>query len=245
MSERKKVLITGAKGNLGGKLRSHLNSKGYFDLVLIDRKDRGDAEVVEADLTVYDEAWAERFNGVDAIVHLAANPWPDKSWAELVEPNIDMVLNVCEAAVAKGAKRLIFASSNHTMGGYINENLTLTPDTPPKPGNPYGATKLMGERIGKSFSDRHGLSVICFKIGWCQPGDNRPGDHMGGDWWRGMWLSNRDYCQLMEKAIMAGDVSFAVVNAMSNNKGMKWDLDETRLLLGYEPQDDSFAPEWE
>ena len=244
MSERKKVLITGAKGNIGEKLRSHLNSKGNFDLVLIDQDNRGDAEVFEADLTVYDEAWAEHFKGVDSVVHLAANPWPDKSWAEIVKPNMDMVLNVCEAAVAKRAKRFIFASSNHTMGGYMDENVNLTPDMPPKPGNPYGATKLMGERIGKSFSERHGLSAICFKIGYCKPGENHPGDDMGGDWLRGMWLSNRDLCQLMEKAIIAIDVSFAVVNAMSNNKGMKWDLSETRRILVYEPQDDAYAPEW-
>jgi hypothetical protein len=129
------------------------------------------------------------------------------------------------------------------MGGYQDEDVVITPDLPPKPDSPYGATKLMGERMGKSFSERHGLSVICLRIGWVQRGENRPGDHMG-DWGRKMWLSDRDYCQLAEKAILVGNVPFAVLNAMSNNKGMKWDLSETRRILGYEPQDDAYAPEW-
>ena len=80
--------------------------------------------------------------------------------------------------------------------------------------------------------------------GWVQPGENHPGDYMGGDWWRQMWLSNRDFCQLVEKAILVENVQFAVLNAMSNNTGMRWDLSETRRVLGYEPQDNTYAPEW-
>lgn len=243
MSTPKKVLITGAKGNLGDKIRNHLEAQGNYDLVLMSRNPRGDSAVIQADLSVYDESWAKHFAGVDAIVQMAADPSPGASWESLVKLNMDLLLNSYEAAVAKGAKRLIFASSNHTMGGYRDEDVTLTPELAPKPGNPYGATKLMGERMGKSYAERHGLSVICLRIGWTQRGENRPGDHMG-DWGRKMWLSNRDYCQVVEKAILVENVQFAVLNAMSNNTGMKWDLSETRRVLGYEPQDNAYAPEW-
>jgi len=243
MATRKKVLITGTKGNLGEKVRQHLEQQGNYDLVLLSRNPRGDKAIVQADLTVYDDAWAKHFAEVDAIVHMAADPSPGASWESLVTHNMDLLMNVFEAAVAYGSKRLIFASSNHTMGGYRDEDVTLKPDTPPKPGNPYGATKLMGERIGKSYAERHGLSFISLRIGWTQRGENRPGDHMG-DWGRKMWLSNRDYCQIVEKAILAENVQFAVVNAMSNNTGMKWDLTDSRRILGYEPQDNAYAPEW-
>lgn len=54
-----------------------------------------------------------------------------------------------------------------------------------------------------------------------------------------------DYCQQVEKAILIENVPFAVVNAMSNNTGMKWDLSETRRILGYEAQDNAYAPQWE
>lgn len=242
--KRKKVLITGATGNLGDKIRRHLESQGNYDLVLMDYDPRGDSAVIQADLSVYDESWAGHFAGLNAIVHFAADPSPDAPWASLVKLNIDLLLNVFEAAVAKASKRLIFASSNHTMGGYKDRDVALTPDLPPKPGNPYGGTKLIGERIGKSFAERHGLSVICLRIGWTQRGENRPGDHMGEAWWRQMWLSNRDLCQLVEKAILLENVSFAVLNAMSDNTGMKWDLSETRRVLGYELQDNAYAAEW-
>jgi hypothetical protein len=58
-----------------------------------------------------------------------------------------------------------------------------------------------------------------------------------------MWLSNRDYCHLMERCLLADlPGPFAVVNGMSANTGMRWDLDATRRLLGYEPQDDVTRP---
>jgi hypothetical protein len=54
-----------------------------------------------------------------------------------------------------------------------------------------------------------------------------------------MWLSNRDFCALMECCLLArGSLRFAVLNGMSANTGMRWDLDETTRLVGYRPQDD-------
>ncbi|MGB2318722.1 MAG: hypothetical protein ACPH74_01355 [Candidatus Puniceispirillum sp.] len=45
----------------------------------------------------------------------------------------------------------------------------------------------------------------------------------------------------MKAAITASDVQFAALNLMSNNPGMRWDLDETRRVIGYNPQDGSPA----
>ena len=72
-------------------------------------------------------------------------------------------------------------------------------------------------------------------------GDNRAQDIPleRGDWFRLMWLSNRDYCHLMERCILTDSgPPFAVINGMSANTGMRWDLVHTRQLLGYDPQDD-------
>ena len=110
---------------------------------------------------------------------------------------------------------------------------------------PYGSAKLFGERLGKCFAAAHGLEVIAVRIGWVQPGKNRPQDvpPERGPWFRLMWLSNRDYCQLMEKCISAEPaLRFAVVNGMSANTGMRWDIEHTRRTLGYEPQDDVTRP---
>ena len=114
---------------------------------------------------------------------------------------------------------------------------------------------MLGQRSG----DR--TSFACVRIGWCQPGENLPATLSaagtptqaggGGEenetdrWFKGMWLSNRDFCQLFQRAIEAPGTEWPdgciVVNGMSNNTGMKWNLDATRLYLGYDPQDDVYA----
>jgi len=235
----KSILITGATGNLGSKLRSHFSRSGAYDLRLLCRNPDRDPGVTTADLGSYDEAWARQFADVDAVIHLAGDPSPRSSWASIQPLNIDLTLNVFEAARRHGAKRVIFASSNWVMAGYRFRTERLTTDLPPWPTNPYGHSKLFGERLGRSLAERRDLSVIAFRIGWCQkePG-NRPGTHMSmGSWGQQMWLSDRDLCQAMERAILADGIEFAVLNLMSDNPGMRWDIDETRKVIGYAPQD--------
>ncbi len=245
----KKILITGAAGNLGQKASAHLESN--YRLTLIDRQESDG--IVQADLSRWGE-WAKEFEGIDTVVHLAANPHPSATWEELLEPNVDSVMNVYEASARAGVRRLVFASSNHAMGGYKGtcEPGKLTTDLPPLPGTPhmnegveqvtpgYGITKLLGERLGKWYSEMHGLSFIAIRIGWVRPGDNFAADVPSdqGEWYPQMWLSNRDFCQIIEKCIETPDsVRFAVLNAMSTNNGMAWDIEQTRSVIGYQPLD--------
>jgi len=99
-------------------------------------------------------------------------------------------------------------------------------------------SKLVGERMGRSYHARWGLSVVCLRIGYCQRGENRPGPQMKmGLWGQAMWLSDRDFCQGVERAALAEGIGFAVVNLMSDNPGMRWDIAATRRILGYAPRD--------
>jgi uronate dehydrogenase len=253
MDDVPSVLITGAAGNLGSKLRRHL--EGRYPLRLLDLDPGGDASIVPADLSRWDPAWLNQFKGVDAVVHLAADPTAHQGWPALIGPNVDAVANVFEAAARTGVRRVVYASSNHVLGGYKDdaEPARLTTDLPPRPGaryvvegqtrdsSAYGSAKLFGERLGKVYADARGLSVLAVRIGWVRPGANRPQDIPAEReaWFRLMWLSNRDYCQLMEKCLLADPaLPFVVLNGMSANTGMRWDLEATRRLVGYEPQDD-------
>ena len=157
------VLITGANGNIGRKLRAHFSALGWT-LRLLDVNAAGDGAVQEADLSVWDAAWVERFAGVDAVIHLAGRPSPRTSWEDVQRYNIDMTMNVYEAAARQGAKRLIFASSNWTMAGHRTAEGPLTTDRPAYPVNAYGVSKLIGERLGRNYHERWGLSVVCFRI---------------------------------------------------------------------------------
>jgi uronate dehydrogenase len=251
------VLITGASGNLGAKLRHHL--QGRYELRLFDRDPRGDAAIRPADLSVWDAEWVEQFRGADVVVHLAADPTAQQTWPNLLAPNVDAVVHAFQAAVRNGVPRFVYASSNHVLGGYSDdpEPARLTAQTPPRPGaryvvrgelrdsTPYGSAKLFGERLGQCLAASAGLEVIAVRIGWVQPGENRPEDipPERGAWFRLMWLSNRDFCQLMECCLVAKlSERFVVVNGMSDNRSMRWDIEQTHRLVGYRPQDDVTRP---
>lgn len=240
----KTVVITGATGNIGKKLRKHFESLGW-KLHLLDRKSGGDPAVMECDLAVWDKAWVSTFARADAVILLAGDPRPHADWESIQRLNIDLTLNVYEAAVRQRAKRVIFASSNWTMAGHRFADGPLPTDRTPFPVNPYGVSKLIGERLGRSFSERSGMSAICFRIGYCQRGANRPGPQMHhGAWGQQMWLSNRDLCDGFEKAVTApSSVRFAVLNLMSDNPGMRWDIETTKRVIGYAPRDGHTVPD--
>ena len=234
---KKTVLITGATGNIGRKLRAHLEAAGAYDLRLIDT--RAEPDVVSADLSRFDAGWAALFEGVDTAVHLAADPDPHAGWASLQANNLDALFNIMAAAQQQGVRRVVFASSNHVMGGYRFSDASLTEAAEPKPGNDYGAAKLMGERLGKMFFERYGLSFIAFRIGALPPGENhRPGKSFNASpWGLQMWLSDRDLCGAFTAAIDNETVGFGVYNLVSSNKDMRWDLTALERDLGFVPQD--------
>lgn len=233
------ILITGATGSIGMKLRHHLTVVGGFGLRLLCINPIGDPAVVTADLAEYDEGWAQHFSGADTVIHLAGASSTRSDWETVRRLNIDLTLNVYRAAAAHGVKRIVFASSNWVVAGHRFTDLRLTTQMPAAPVNPYGASKLFLERAGLDLSVRTGISFIALRIGYSQhaPG-NLPGPHMEhGVWGQQMWLSDRDLCQGLERAAVVPDVRSAVLNLMSDNPGMRWDIDETRRVIGFAPQD--------
>ena len=234
----KTVVLTGAGGSIGRKLRSHFEALGAT-LRLLCLNSAGDPSVATADLSVYDETWAGHFESADAVIHLAGDPYATASWESVQKNNIDLTLNVLHAAQRHGAKRFVFASSNWVMAGYRFGTERLTPPLPPWPINPYGCGKLLCERAGRQWSAEYNIPFIALRIGCCQhiPG-NVPGPQIEhGIWGQQMWLSDRDLCHGVERAVLVEGVSFAVLNLMSDNPGMRWDLTETRRVIGYEPRD--------
>ena len=102
-----RVLITGAAGNLGGKLVAHWRASGAHELVLLDRA--GGADVVGADISVFVPDWADRFAGVEVIVHLAGQISPASKWAEVQPANI--VGGYMIAALVSSAALWLFPGS--------------------------------------------------------------------------------------------------------------------------------------
>ena len=240
--EPRTVLITGACGNIGRKLRRAWAD--VYDLVLIDRlDDPDDPEIITADLEILDDEWITHFHGVDTVVHLAANTDEHAPWDDLIGPNIDVLANVFHAAALAGVERLVFASSNHVMGGrQESDSEPIDVDSIPMPDGPYAVAKLIGERLGRSLGRAFDMTFIALRLGHIQEGPNRP-ETLPDDWARQMWLSNADLIRLFDCAVEAeiDDRSYVVVNGMSRNHAMRWDLSEAAELLGYLPEDDAFA----
>jgi nucleoside-diphosphate-sugar epimerase len=138
---------------------------------------------------------------------------------------------------------------------------------PPLDATAYSTTKMVGERICQALGTRANGSTtfVSVRIGWCQPGANLPetlnatgepsaqsgtaeshpdpeGYQRAERWFRLMWLSDRDFAHLFDRAINADASQWPapaiVVNGMSDNTGMAWSLEEARRHLGYQPQDD-------
>jgi uronate dehydrogenase len=253
MATNDRILITGAAGNLGRKLRQHLD--GRYQAVCLDRDARMQPSITVADLAQWNLDWVRLFAGIDTVFHFAADPEAYHDWPELIGPNVDALIHVFQAAILGRVRRFVFASSNHVMGGYQDDpGVRLTTDLPPRPGlryvvdgqprnsSAYGAAKLFGERLGRCCAESSGMEVIAVRLGWVwRGGDNLPANlpRERGDWFRLMWLSDRDFTQLMERCLQATlPTPFVIVNGMSANTGMAWDLDSTCRILGYEPQDD-------
>lgn len=234
----RRVVVTGATGNLGRKAVQELAAVGVdvAGLDLVPGDAAGPTTVV-ADLATYAPGWATAFAGADVVVHLAAEPRPIATWAQVQHANVDVSLNVLRAVEEHGVGRVVFASSNWVLGGYRFTCDALTAATPPRPINPYGYSKIVTERDCAALHARTGVDAVMLRLGWCQPGENRPGPHMAfGRWGQEMWLSNDDWCQAVVAACTVPSPGYEVVNVMSDNAGMRWDLSDTERVLGYRPR---------
>ena len=232
------VLITGAGGHLGRKLFDFLDARPEFTVSGLDIRPVDHPQIHQADFGAHPD-WAEYFDGVDVIVHLAGDRDPAATWESSIRNNMDATLALYHHAAERGVSRVVLASSNWVHGDKRFTQDRLNSSTPPGPINAYGMSKLFCERTGAYFARERGLSVICLRIGWTQwTHDNQPGPHMAmGLWGQQMWLSDLDCLNGMLAAITVPGVDFAAVNMMSNNEGMRWDMAETRETIGFQPED--------
>ena len=232
----KRVLVTGASGQVGAVLRRGL--AGRYALRLFDLKAPGDLgpaeDFVRGDLC--DEAALDAaVAGIDAVVHLGAVS-VEAAWEDILPNNIVGTYNVFEAARRKGVGRVLFASSNHAVGFYrrdqvIGDDVTVLPDSR------YGVSKVFGEALGALYAHKYGVAAFCMRIGNVAeaPIDQRR---------LSIWISPRDFVQLVALGIELPDLTYEIVYGVSGNTRAWWD-NANAERLGYRPQDDSevFAAE--
>jgi uronate dehydrogenase len=201
-------------------------------LRLLDVASLGDGqpgeELVAADVR-NQVAVAEAMAGVDAVAHLAGIPHED-TFERILETNVVGTFHVFEAARRQGCTRVVLASSLHVTGFYPAEE-RIGPDALPRPDGFYGVGKAFAENLGRLYADKHGIEVVCLRIGTLADRPTTP-RHLS------TWLSPRDAVELFYCALTAPDVDYTVAYGASANKRGWWDLSSAERL-GYRPADDA------
>ena len=238
-----KILITGNTGRIGRVLADQLRTEHSIRGVSLEPDWQMDGvEYLHGSTT--DRSLIERcVEGMDIVIHLAADPRPEAEWESIRAANIDGTYQVVDAAQKAGVRRVIYASSNHITGGYTDTWTPMTVDMPVAPDSLYGVSKAFGEALGRYYSQYHGLSFVSLRIGNFNE-ENHPRvpiplSEVDSRQLVLMWISHRDLVQLFRKTIEVKELHYGVFYGTSGNSGGIWDLRNAREILGYEPEDDS------
>jgi uronate dehydrogenase len=228
------ILVTGAAGYLGSILRTGLSES--YRLRLTDRAPLptplGSGEdYCRADLEDAD-AVESAMRGIHTVVHLGGILRETAPWSAILSTNIAGTYNVFESARRCGVRRVVFASSHHVVGYYRREH-RLGADVSARPDSRYAASKVFGEALGRLYADKHGLSVICQRIGVARP---RPPHRRS----LSNWLSERDYVELTRCCIAAEGVHFLTLYAVSDSSESFYDT-STAASIGFRPRDSADA----
>jgi NAD(P)-dependent dehydrogenase (short-subunit alcohol dehydrogenase family) len=238
VTEKQKLLITGAAGRIGQRLTEHWRNR--YDLVLTDKRTPEATHGFSFTKAGLEDLAVIRplFSGVHTVIHLANDANPRANWESLLPNNMIANYNVFQAAVEANCQRVIFASSVNAVAGYPAD-VQIKTDMPVAPPNLYGATKAWGEALGRFYADQKGLSVLCLRLGAVmQPDDKRfRSDYPLLD----IALTYADLLRLFDAALAATHVKFGTFHGISNNRFKRLDISDTRLILGYEPKDDAYV----
>ncbi|MGP1395785.1 MAG: NAD-dependent epimerase/dehydratase family protein [Inquilinaceae bacterium] len=222
-----RILITGAAGGIGSRLRPLL-ADGYAERRLSDRVPITDLAPGEsfAAADLMDLAQVEAAcEGVDGIVHLGGQS-NEAPWQTVLEANIIGCYNLFEAARRQGVRRVVFASSNHAIG-FHRRSRRIGVDAPLRPDSRYGVSKAFGESLGSLYADKYGLGVLCIRIGNVadKPADVRR---------LAIWISPEDLAGLVRIGLDRPDLHFEIVYGASDNDRGWWD-NAPAYRMGYNP----------
>jgi len=175
------VLVTGGAGYVGSHAVLALKDAGWR-VAVIDDLSNGSREVVPADVPFYQGSIAERVlldsvideQQIGAIMHFAGSIVVSESVEHPLKYYANNTLashRLTSAAVDAGVKHILFSSTAAVYGA--PERVPIVEDDPKLPINPYGASKLMTERMLKDASAAHEFNygaLRYFNVAGADPG---------------------------------------------------------------------------
>lgn len=230
----KRLLLTGTAGGLGTVLRQTL--KPFADIMRLSDivapveqpQAQANEELVLCDLADK-RAVDQLVAGCDAIVHMGGVS-VERPFEEILEANIKGIFHIYEGARRHGVKRVIFASSNHAIGFYRQDQI-IDATVPRRPDGYYGLSKAYGEEMASFYFDRYGIETVSIRIGSSFPvAKDRRMMHT--------WISYRDLTELIRCGLVTPEVGHMIVYGMSDNKNVWWDNHQA-AKLGFAPRDTS------
>lgn len=178
-AERRGVLVTGCAGFIGSHMVDRLLADGHFVRGIDSFTDHYDPELKRANIQpaltsprfelietdLLDVDGHELFDGVDAVVHLAAQPGVRNSWADgfgpYVRNNIEVTQRLLETARHHRLERFVAASSSSIYGDA--RTYPTTERELPQPVSPYGVTKLAAENLCTLYGTNFGVPTISLR----------------------------------------------------------------------------------
>ncbi|MHC0062387.1 UDP-glucose 4-epimerase GalE [Nostoc sp. UIC 10890] len=167
------ILVTGGAGYIGSHTVLALKQAGY-NVVILDNLVYGHRELVEKVLEVElivgdtgDRALLDdifKTHDISAVMHFSAYAYVGESVtdpAKYYRNNVLGTFTLLEAMLAASVKKFVFSSTCATYG--VPEFVPIPETHPQNPINPYGATKLMVERILSDFDVAYGFQSVRFR----------------------------------------------------------------------------------
>jgi len=167
------ILVTGGAGYIGSHTVLALQKAGY-SVVILDNLVYGHQDLVEkvlqvelvkgdvGDRALLDQIFA-KYN-IQAVIHFAAYAYVGESVShpgKYYRNNLVNTLTLLEAMLQAGVKNIVFSSTCATYG--VPQQIPIPENHPQNPINPYGATKLMVERLLSDFDQAYGLRSVRFR----------------------------------------------------------------------------------
>jgi UDP-glucose 4-epimerase len=164
------ILVTGGAGYIGSHTVKALRANGFDPLVFDNfstghRDFVGKTEMVEGDL-VKPESLERAFRDyrIEGVLHFAGKalvPESHRIPETYYATNVTGGINLLTAMKNAGVKRIIFSSTCATYG--VPQKSPIDEDTPQRPINPYGETKLAFERALRWFREIYGIEYLALR----------------------------------------------------------------------------------
>src|SRR6201984_933676 len=166
-----RIFLTGGAGYIGSVCSELLLSEGH-EVAIFDNLSEGHRAAVDSRANFIEGELADRRqiqaalsdDRVDAVMHFAANALVGESMqnpSKYFRNNICNGLNLLDAMVAAGVRRIIFSSTCALFGP--PDRLPIDETAQPRPISPYGESKLAFEKILRWYDGIPGLKFICLR----------------------------------------------------------------------------------